>query len=56
MKKINKETMLKVTGGAGLTASFLTALVRGVNAFLEVGRTIGSSIRRISSKQVCPLN
>ena len=56
MKEINKEEMLKVIGGAGFKASFLSSIVRGVNSFLDVGRSIGSAIRRLSEKKVCPLN
>lgn len=51
MKELNKEEMLKVNGGAGFTASFLSAIVRGVNSFLDVGRSIGSAIRRIYEKK-----
>lgn len=56
MRKLEKEEMLNVSGGAGITASFVTALVRGVNSFLDVGRSIGSSIRRIFERNVCPLD
>lgn len=56
MKKLNKDEMLSVSGGAGITASFVSAIVRGVNSFLDVGRSIGSSIRRIFERKVCPLD
>lgn len=53
MKKLNNDELLKITGGT-LTAAFMTALVRGLNAYLEVGRSLGSAIRRVMTKNVCP--
>ncbi len=55
MKKINKEQMKKVTGGFNITASFITALVRGINSVMDVGRSLGTSIRRATSGKFCPL-
>ena len=48
MKKLNKEQLLKITGGS-ISATLLNALVRGVNVFLDVGRSVGSAIRRFFS-------
>ena len=55
MKKINNEQMKKVTGGFNITASFITALVRGINSVMDVGRSLGTSIRRATSGKFCPL-
>ena len=49
---LNKEQLLKVTGGA-ITASFITALARGITTLLELGLSIGSAIRRVSSGKIC---
>ncbi len=51
---LNKEQLLAVTGGA-ITASFINALARGITTLLELGRGIGSAIRRISSGKMCSL-
>ncbi len=55
MKELQANELLDVKGGAGLNATFLAALVRGVNSFLDVGRSLGSAIRRTIEGNVCPL-
>lgn len=54
MKKLNKEQLLKITGGS-ISATLLNALVRGVNVFLDVGRSVGSAIRRFFSGKKCSI-
>ena len=54
MKKLNKEQLLKIKGGAaGLTSSMLNALVRTVSVMFSVGQAVGSAIRRATSKNYC---
>ena len=55
MERVNKEEMKSVLGGWDFNASFLSALIRGVNSFMDVGRSIGSAFRRIYERKVCPL-
>ena len=54
MKKL-KEKELKQINGGGMTASFLTAIVRAATGLLDLGRSLGSAIRRIQSGTVCSL-
>ena len=49
---MTKEEMINVIGGS-VSGTLVNALVRVVNAALEVGRSLGSSIRRISSNNLC---
>jgi len=51
---LTKEELLEVSGGA-VTASLINSIARGVTVLLELGRAIGSAIRRISSKTVCSI-
>ena len=53
--KILKKEELKVINGGGISASLLTAAVRAVTSLLELGRSLGTAIRRISSGSVCSL-
>ena len=50
--KLNEKELLNVQGGA-ITASLLNAAARAMNTILELGRTVGTSIRRIYSKKYC---
>lgn len=52
--KLNKKQLLEVTGGA-ITASFINALSRGISTFLDLGRSIGSAIRRAVTGKICSL-
>ena len=49
---LDEKQLYDITGGA-VTAAMLNAAARAVNTILEVGRTIGSSIRRIFSRSYC---
>ena len=55
MVKISRNEMKSVLGGFSFSASYLSSLIRGVNSFMDVGRSLGSAIRRIYAKKVCPL-
>ena len=54
MNIVSVDEMKKIFGGS-ITASFLAAFVRGVNSFLDVGRSIGSSVRRLYEGKFCSL-
>ncbi len=51
MKLESKELML-VTGGA-TTATWINAVARAANAIMDFGRTVGTAIRRIWTRNYC---
>ena len=50
--KLNEYELVNIIGGS-ITATMLNAIARTMSNILELGRTIGSSIRRIYSKNYC---
>lgn len=50
--KLNEQDLDKIIGGS-VTASMLNAASRAVSTILELGRTIGSAIRRLYSRSYC---
>jgi hypothetical protein len=46
---------LQNTIGGQVTASYLNYLIRGASLLLELGRSLGTAIRRINSKKICSL-
>lgn len=48
-----KEEELKQIQGGGISASFITAIVRGINTIIDLGRSLGSTIRRIQTGNLC---
>lgn len=52
---LNKEELLIIIGGASISGTLINAFVRAINAALEVGRSLGSAIRRVVNGQPCKL-
>lgn len=55
MRELKNKELLNIDGGASLSASFFNALSRTVETVLEVGRSLGSALRRIFNGSSCPL-
>lgn len=51
---LTEKQLLKITGGQ-ITASLINAIARGIDIFLDLGRTIGSAIRRATTGKSCSL-
>ncbi len=51
---LTKEELLKIKGGE-VSASLVNAIARGISVFLDLGRTIGSAIRRATTGKNCSL-
>ena len=50
---MNREELLLIIGGSSISGTVLNAVVRAINAALEVGRSLGTAIRRIKTGQAC---
>ena len=46
---------LKNINGGVLSATFIGYLVRGINGLLDIGRSLGSALRRVQENRICPL-
>jgi len=55
MQELSKVELVQVYGGLSLSGTLINALVKGVNTFLDLGRSLGTAIRRIVSSSLCPL-
>ena len=54
MKILTTEELKYIEGGA-ISASMLGYIVRGINSLLDLGRSIGTAIRRVQNNSICPL-
>ena len=52
MIELKKEELYNISGG-GITASWLNALSRAASTLLDLGRSLGTAIRRSFSGNVC---
>ena len=56
MQKINKTKMKQISGGAlSLNGTIINSLIRYINVFFEIGKALGSAIRRNKAGTICPV-
>ncbi|MBP3920290.1 MAG: hypothetical protein J6D28_01865 [Bacilli bacterium] len=53
MKNLEKNELMIINGGASISAAFISSLARGINTIMDLGRALGTSIRRIGSNNIC---
>jgi hypothetical protein len=54
MVELKNEDLIIVRGGA-VTGALINALARGIETLLDLGRSLGSAIRRIKTGRLCKL-
>ena len=52
---LKKKELKQIKGGASISASMINSFIRGINSFMDIGRYLGSSIRRFVGGSSCPL-
>ena len=55
MRRLTCAEMVKIDGGSALSSTLITALTRAGNTIMDIGRSLGSAIRRIYEGSACPL-
>lgn len=50
---MNREELLVIKGGASISGTIINALVKGLSVVLELGRSLGTAIRRYQKKDYC---
>ncbi len=57
MERVKNEEMKNIKGGGTITfnATFLNAIYKISSLVFDIGKELGSSIRRISTDSVCPV-
>ncbi len=53
--KLSNTELKNIKAGATISATLINSLIKGINSFLDIGRYLGSSIRRMVSGNTCPL-
>ena len=49
----NEQELYEINGGINFSSSMLNAIATTARIVLEIGRSIGSALRRSTSKNVC---
>lgn len=57
MIELKDKELMSIEGGASnwITASFINAAARAIDTLMDVGRSLGSAIRRAVSGKVCSI-
>ena len=51
---LTSEELILVRGG-GISATLLNSVSRFIGTIFELGQTVGSALRRITSKKICSI-
>ena len=52
--KLNRDELLNVYGGT-ISATLINAIVKGFSVIVDLGKALGSAIRRAVSGKTCPV-
>lgn len=52
MKDLTNYELNNINGGA-LSGAIISSIIRGANIIFEIGKSFGSSIRRLMTKNLC---
>lgn len=52
---LEKEELLQIVGGINITGTLINALYKGINTIMDIGRSLGSAIRRYWRNDVSTL-
>lgn len=56
VRELKDKDLMDIQGGANwLTASFFNAAARAMDTLIEIGRSLGSAIRRAFNGKVCSI-
>lgn len=53
--EINKSELVLIRGGGSITGTLINSFARGINVLLDLGRSLGTAIRRIGSNKLCSI-
>ncbi len=56
MQKLKKEELLMIEGGSvTFSATLFTAMVKGASISFEIGKSLGTTMRRVFDKKYCTI-
>lgn len=51
---LSKKELLEIDGGS-ISGTLLSSIIKGISSVFDLGKSLGSAIRRIIGKNICPL-
>lgn len=56
MSKVSKDELEKLDGGTSLTGSLINAFTDGIKTIFDLGRSLGTSFRRVEENKMCAIS
>lgn len=56
MVRMNNRELVQIVGGFNFTGAVMASVVKGLNTLLDLGRSLGTSFRRVSHNKLCPIS
>ncbi|MBP3461301.1 MAG: bacteriocin [Bacilli bacterium] len=53
MKELKEQELKNIVGGLKFSAALFSSVVKGVSLLLELGRSVGTAIRRVKTNKLC---
>jgi hypothetical protein len=50
---LSKEELIIIEGGLNITGTMLNSIIKGISTILDLGRSLGTAIRRLSTNKIC---
>ena len=55
MNELSSKELSNISGGLSISGTLINSFIKGIDVVLEVGRSLGTAIRRSMEKNICPL-
>lgn len=55
MQIIDKQELISISGGVTINGTLINAFMKGINTFLDLGRTLGSAVYRVVHGSYCSI-
>ena len=55
MQKLETNELLTIVGGVNISGALINSLTTGINRLLDLGRALGTAIRRVTGNKLCPI-
>lgn len=56
IRKLSINELKIITGGESITGSLINAITSGIKTVFDIGKSFGSSIRRLKEKKICEVH
>lgn len=56
MNKLSKEELHEIDGGISITGTLINSFVNGIKTLLDLGRSLGTAIRRLNEDKLCEIS